>query len=83
MDPGENFMGRSVADDMGPVAVPRHRAAAVCLDDRGRGGVAHSEAAEPELWISSVCFWHAPNGVWHDDFADFDLWLRQNIGSQT
>ena len=38
---------------------------------------------QPELWISSVFFWNAPNGVWHDDFADFDLWLRQNIGSQT
>ncbi len=38
---------------------------------------------KPELWISSVFFWNAPNGVWHDDFADFDLWLRQNIGSQT
>ena len=38
---------------------------------------------EPELWISSVFFWNAPNGVWHDDFAHFDLWLRQNTGSQT
>ena len=49
VDPGENFMGGPVADDMGPVAVPRHRATAspaVCLDNRGRGGVAHSEAAE-------------------------------------
>ncbi len=43
----------------------------------------HAEPTLPELWISSVFFWNAPNGVWHDDFADFDLWLRQNIGSQT
>ncbi len=28
-------MGGPVADDMGPVAVPRHRAAAVCLGGRG------------------------------------------------
>ena len=49
VDPGESFMGGPVAEDMGPVAVPRHRAAAapaVGLDDRGRGGVAHSEVAE-------------------------------------
>ncbi len=46
VDPGEDFTGGPVADDLGPVAVPRHRAAAVCLDGRGRGGVAHSEVVE-------------------------------------
>ncbi len=46
VDPGEDFMGGPVADDMGPVAVPMHRAAVVCLDDRGHGGVSHSEVAE-------------------------------------
>ncbi len=46
VDPGENLMGGPVADDMGLVTVPRHRASAVCLDDRGHGGAAHSEVAE-------------------------------------
>ncbi len=49
VDPGENLMGGPVADNMGLVAIPRHCAAAspaVCLDDRGRGGVAHNEVAK-------------------------------------
>ena len=34
---------------------------------------------QPEFWISSSRVRNAPNGVWDDNIAHFDLGLRENV----